>query len=102
MDLTRYGVEGQIIHTPGHSPGSISILHPDGECIAGDVLAGSLWRTDHPLYPYLAEDVPLLHHSIETLLRSAVQRLYFGHGLPSTIEEVRRRFAPQRMSQSKA
>ncbi len=93
MDLTYYGIEGQIIHTPGHSPGSVSFLHPDGECIAGDVLAGSLWRSNQPLYPFLAEDVPLLHHSINRLLDSRVQRLYFGHGLPSTAQEVHRRFA---------
>lgn len=93
MDLTQYGVEGQIIHTPGHSPGSISILHPDGNCIAGDVLAGSLWRSDSPLYPFLAEDVPLLHHSIAKLLQLPIQKVYFGHGFPSTAQQVRHRFA---------
>ena len=102
MDLTPYGIEGQIISTPGHSPGSISILHPGGDCIAGDVLAGSLWRNDHPLYPYLAEDVPLLHQSIERLLRSPVERLYFGHGLSSTTQAVRHRFATRLIAFSNA
>ncbi|GCE31538.1 MBL fold metallo-hydrolase [Dictyobacter alpinus] len=93
MALSPYGIAGQVIHTPGHSPGSITFLHPEGIGIAGDVLAGSLWRENHPLYPFFADDVPLLHQSIAKLLRASVQRVYFGHGRPSSLQEVQRRFA---------
>ena len=38
----------EIIHTPGHSPGSISLV-TDGAVFAGDTLfAGSIGRTDLP------------------------------------------------------
>ncbi len=38
----------KILHTPGHSPGSICLLTPDG-LISGDTLfAGSVGRTDFP------------------------------------------------------
>ena len=37
-----------MLHTPGHSPGSIVLL-ADGELFAGDLLfAGSIGRTDLP------------------------------------------------------
>ena len=40
--------ELQVIHTPGHSPGSISLL-ADGALFSGDTLfAGSIGRTDLP------------------------------------------------------
>ena len=44
------GLEAQVIHTPGHTPGSICLLFPKQELLlAGDTLfAGSIGRTDLP------------------------------------------------------
>jgi glyoxylase-like metal-dependent hydrolase (beta-lactamase superfamily II) len=36
FDLKPYGVRGRIIHTPGHSPGSLSIVLDNGELLIGD------------------------------------------------------------------
>ena len=42
------GVELEVLHTPGHSPGSISLVG-EGAVFAGDTLfAGSIGRTDLP------------------------------------------------------
>lgn len=30
----------QLIHTPGHAPGHLVVLHPSGACVAGDMVAG--------------------------------------------------------------
>lgn len=38
LDLFEYGLPGSVIHTPGHSPGSCSILLEDGICFIGDLL----------------------------------------------------------------
>lgn len=83
-DRLRAGdVEFEVVHTPGHSPGSISLVTP-GALFCGDTLfAGSVGRTDLPggdtqqlldavkekLFP-LGDDVPV----------------YPGHGPPTTIE----------------
>lgn len=76
-------IEFEILHTPGHSPGSISLVTA-GALFSGDTLfAGSVGRTDLPggdtqrlvesvrakLFP-LGDDVPV----------------YPGHGPPTTIE----------------
>ena len=50
-DVLRAGlIEAHVLHTPGHTPGSISIYLPlEGKLIAGDTLfEGSIGRTDLP------------------------------------------------------
>ena len=35
--LDEYGIDGRVIHTPGHTAGSLSILLADGRAIVGDL-----------------------------------------------------------------
>jgi hydroxyacylglutathione hydrolase len=101
-DTLRWGrLEANVLHTPGHTPGSISLyLAPQpqteaatkagtetGRLLAGDTLfAGSIGRTD------------LWGGSLEKILRSIHQKLlilpdetivYPGHGGPTTIGDER-------------
>jgi len=66
----------QILHTPGHSPGSISIYWPDNKVlITGDVVFyGSVGRTDFP-----GGSITVLKQSIEKLSRLEVEYLLPGH-----------------------
>lgn len=93
VTLDEYGVSGSILHTPGHSPGSVSLLLSGRETIAGDLMAGGFVREDRPGYMFLLDDVALARRSIEKLLFHEPSRLYFGHGLPASGESVRQRFA---------
>ena len=34
MDLEPYGISGRVVHTPGHSPGSVSVVLPSDRTIA--------------------------------------------------------------------
>lgn len=67
----------QIYHTPGHSPGSISIYWPEKKAlITGDVVFNQgVGRTDFP-----GCDGKLLKKSIEKLSRLDVAYLLPGHG----------------------
>ncbi len=97
-DTLRWGrFEANVLHTPGHTPGSISLyLAPQpqtkagtevGRLLAGDTLfARSIGRTD------------LWGGSLEQILRSIHQKLlilpdetivYPGHGSPTTIGDER-------------
>ena len=38
FDLSEYGISGEIVHTPGHSQGSISIILDNGETLVGDMV----------------------------------------------------------------
>jgi glyoxylase-like metal-dependent hydrolase (beta-lactamase superfamily II) len=76
------GIEVRAIHTPGHSPGSVTFVTAEG-LIAGDVLfRGSVGRTDLP-----GGDWPTLVRSIrERLFRFPGEtRVYPGHGPETTI-----------------
>ncbi|MCL0078069.1 MBL fold metallo-hydrolase [Dehalococcoidia bacterium] len=66
----------QIIHTPGHSPGSICIYSPENKVlITGDVVFnGSVGRTDLP-----GGDSRTLKQSIEKLSNLDVEYLLPGH-----------------------
>ncbi len=88
-DILTLGKEQiRVIHTPGHSPGGISLYAPvDGWVITGDTLFGdgNVGRTDLPGgdYATLMRSVDKLY----TLPDSTV--LLPGHGPASTIGEAR-------------
>jgi hydroxyacylglutathione hydrolase len=67
----------QVIHTPGHSPGSISIYWPEKKALfTGDVVFPmGVGRTDFP-----GGDGMLLRESIERLAQLDAEWLLAGHG----------------------
>jgi glyoxylase-like metal-dependent hydrolase (beta-lactamase superfamily II) len=77
----------KVIHTPGHTPGGISLYAADFVLVGDTLFAGSIGRTDFP------------GGSFEALKESIRQKLfvlgdhvkvYTGHGPPTTIGEERR------------
>lgn len=93
QSLAAYGVPGRVIHTPGHTAGSISLLLDDGEAIIGDVLMGGMmggaFRPTRPGYHYFADNLAQVRQSIAHLLGYDPTRLYVGHGGPLQPEAVR-------------
>lgn len=75
----------QVIHTPGHTPGSVCLYIPEDEAlITGDTLfAGSVGRTDFP--GGSARDLTASLKKLIQLPRST--RIYPGHGEESTLAE---------------
>jgi glyoxylase-like metal-dependent hydrolase (beta-lactamase superfamily II) len=88
-----------IIHTPGHSPGSICIYWPDNRVlITGDVLfSGAIGRSDLP-----NGNGKLLKRSIERLSELDIEYLLPGHstqfgGIIKGKDKVRQNFASVRL-----
>lgn len=83
------GFEIEVRHTPGHSPGGITLHQPQAKVtFVGDTLfAGSIGRYDFP-----TSDGRLLLESIRTQLLTLPDdtRILPGHGPESTIGEERR------------
>lgn len=76
----------QVLHTPGHTPGGVSLYTP-GYLLAGDTLfAGSVGRADLP-----GGDYATLIRSIRTKLFAlpAATVVYPGHGPRTTIGDER-------------
>ncbi|MBN1486566.1 MAG: MBL fold metallo-hydrolase [Anaerolineae bacterium] len=75
----------QILHTPGHTPGSICLYIPEEKSlITGDTLfAGSVGRTDLP-----GGEAQALSQSLKRLLTLPPETtIYPGHGPTSTLAE---------------
>jgi glyoxylase-like metal-dependent hydrolase (beta-lactamase superfamily II) len=79
--LTEFGIEGKIIHTPGHTEDSISIVLPTGEIFFGDMLFGGLIPTVPKLPPF-AVSLKDIRESLEKLLSFSPKIMYSGHGGP--------------------
>jgi hydroxyacylglutathione hydrolase len=94
--LREFGIPAIALHTPGHTPGSISILFDDGRAIAGDLMMGGIfggaYRRTEPGYHYYAEDYAELRRSIRKLLDRGAKTIYLGHGGPLEAARVRERF----------
>lgn len=77
-DLQEFGFSGTVIHTPGHTHGSMVVLLENGELFAGDTMFGVEGKQH---FPPFAEDLPALIRSWEQIRKLKVKTIYPAHGL---------------------
>jgi glyoxylase-like metal-dependent hydrolase (beta-lactamase superfamily II) len=87
-DLISFGdIDLEVFHVPGHSPGGVAFISPEGIFVGDTLFAGSIGRTDLP------------GGNFETLIASIQNRLfelddatpvYPGHMGPTTIGQEKR------------
>jgi glyoxylase-like metal-dependent hydrolase (beta-lactamase superfamily II) len=89
MSLNAHGIAGRILHTPGHSPGSVSVVLEGGETFVGDLAMSGppVRRTPGP--PIFAENPALLPASWSKLLDAGARMIYPAHGPPFPAELMR-------------
>ncbi len=68
--LAKLGIAGQILHTPGHSDDSVSLILDSGEAFTGDLT--------HPML--LGEDAGTLRASWASVRAAGARMIYGGHG----------------------
>ena len=69
--LASIGIAGEILHTPGHSPDSVSLLLDDGSVFTGDLT--------HPMFVTEAEEA-VTTASWQLLRDRGATTVYAGHG----------------------
>ncbi len=69
--LDRIGISGEILHTPGHSDDSVSLLLDDGSVFTGDLTLPTLVGMD---------DAGVATASWRLLRERGATRVYAGHG----------------------
>ena len=92
MSLREYGVDARIVFTPGHTPGSVSVITNPGELIAADLIAGPLLGAIHswPANPPFHYDRVQNLASLEAVLAFNPTIVYVGHGGSLDPSRVRR------------
>lgn len=92
MSLQKFGIDGEILPTPGHTPGSISVLLNGGEALVGDMIMGDLIRRKRPSYPLVADNIVQLRESIKLVMQRSPKVVFIGHGGPLEPERIYRKF----------
>jgi glyoxylase-like metal-dependent hydrolase (beta-lactamase superfamily II) len=87
LDLALYGMPGRTVPTPGHTPGSVSVVL-DEAVLCGDLLAGSFLRGSAPRLPYFADDQAALAGSVRALLTASRGPWHLGHRGPLDPRDV--------------
>ena len=85
FDLNCFGINGFVLHTPGHSPGGATTVIDDVVAVAGDSIIGTI--TGSPFPPF-ADDVDELMRSWKKLLDTGCHTYLPGHGRPVSREEL--------------
>jgi glyoxylase-like metal-dependent hydrolase (beta-lactamase superfamily II) len=82
--LEQYGLPGEIVHTPGHTPGSSCLVLEDQTGFVGDLISTN--GRPH-LQRLFAEDWEQLRESYLRLRELKLNRAYPGHGRHSVSGE---------------
>jgi glyoxylase-like metal-dependent hydrolase (beta-lactamase superfamily II) len=86
FDLKPFGADAQIILTPGHTPGSVSVITAEGEAIVGDLIGGGpmlgMFNPAQPRYHYWASNMDDVNASLQKLFAREITKIHVGHGGP--------------------
>jgi hydroxyacylglutathione hydrolase len=88
-DLSNLGFNGYILHTPGHSPGSMSVIIEDEIAIVGDAMFGVFRGSVFPPY---ADDPKVMVKSWEKLLDTFCSIYLPAHGAGRSREVLQRQY----------
>lgn len=89
LDLRDYGISGRLVYTPGHTPGSLSVVLDSGEAFVGDLAMNGLPFCLKPSLGIFATDELRLKESWRRRLGQHVKMIYPGHGSPFPIENLK-------------
>lgn len=93
LDLSDYKVDARVIFTPGHTPGSLSVLTDDRQAIVGDLMGGGWplgqFQPGKPHYHYWASSTEDVRSSLEKVFSYQPRKIYVGHGGPLDGEQAK-------------
>jgi len=90
LDLSDFGFAARLLHTPGHSRGSISVIVDNEMALVGDLMYGAFPRT---IFPPYADDIPQMVSSWGRLLGTPCSLFMPGHGSPRDRKQVQKAYA---------
>ena len=88
--LKGIGIDGTILHTPGHSSDSISVVLSDGSAFVGDAAMNFLNCCRIRYRPIFIEDMDAVFESWQKLTEHGAERIFPAHGRPFPAENLTR------------
>jgi glyoxylase-like metal-dependent hydrolase (beta-lactamase superfamily II) len=82
LPLADYGIPGTVVPTPGHTPGSVSILLDGGDAVVGDLAMSGPPLVLEPSLAVIAVDPELMLQSWLHLVGLGAETIYPAHGKP--------------------
>lgn len=76
-NLEEWGIDGYVLHTPGHTDGSQSIVLENRLVIAGDCFFPVFPKS---VFPPFGNDIPQLLKTWEQIFDLNINEIYAGHG----------------------
>jgi glyoxylase-like metal-dependent hydrolase (beta-lactamase superfamily II) len=89
--LEPFGISGKVLHTPGHTPGSMSVLLDTGDAFVGDLAMNGFPARPGPGMPTLGDDANEVKMSWRLLLDSGAKKIFPAHGKPFDADVLRRK-----------
>jgi len=80
--LSEFGIDGQILHTPGHTTGSVSVILDSGEAFVGCMAHNGFPFRMKPGLPVYAQDINAIKENWKNLVDKGITFVYPGHGKP--------------------
>jgi glyoxylase-like metal-dependent hydrolase (beta-lactamase superfamily II) len=96
VPLHEFGISGKILPTPGHTPGSVSVVLDSGEAFVGDLAVNAFPLGIRLGIPSLAENVQEILKSWEKLLSAGAKMIFPAHGDPFPADRLRERLSGSR------
>ena len=89
LDLKQFGFEGEVVHMPGHTPGSLAVILGGGDALVGDTLFG---LKNKQIFPPFADHIGQLLESWKKLIELPVESYYPGHGAKISRSELEKEY----------
>ncbi|MCD4701989.1 MAG: MBL fold metallo-hydrolase [Candidatus Aegiribacteria sp.] len=97
ISLEEYGIPGNVIWTPGHTSGSLSVLLHSGDAFVGDLAMNMFPLRLSPGLPIFAEDMSAVIKSWELLIDKGARMVYPAHGKPFPVSVIEKKIRRHRV-----
>jgi glyoxylase-like metal-dependent hydrolase (beta-lactamase superfamily II) len=86
--LREFGIDGEIVYTPGHTDDSITVVMADGRVFCGDAAMNFLNAAGTHHRPIFVTDEALVFESWRRIVAKGARVLYPAHGEPFGVESL--------------
>ncbi|MHA1419627.1 MAG: MBL fold metallo-hydrolase [Candidatus Heimdallarchaeaceae archaeon] len=87
--LEEFGVKAKVIHTPGHTAGTISLITEKGTAFIGCCAQGFPFKL-FPGLPALAQDINLVYSSWQRIIDEGATKAFISHGKTMSVLKMKK------------